>query len=80
MAVTFTRPVEFAMLDAANIAYYPRIFDLSHRFFEQCWLEMCDISYPDLFNIHRVGFPIVSIESDFTTLIYSISTGLVSQS
>jgi len=65
MAVTFTRPVEFAMLDGANIAYYPRIFDLSHRFFEQCWLEMCEISYPDLFNIHRIGFPVVSIESDF---------------
>lgn len=65
MAVTFTRPVEFAMLDGANIAYYPRIFDLSHRFFEQCWLEMCEISYPDLFNDKRVGFPIVHLESDF---------------
>jgi YbgC/YbaW family acyl-CoA thioester hydrolase len=65
MAVTFSRPVEFAMLDGANIAYYPRIFDLSHRFFEQCWLEMCGISYPDLFNDKRVGFPVVHIESDF---------------
>ena len=65
MAVTFTRPVEFAMLDGANIAYYPRIYDLSHRFFEQCWLEMCEISYPDLFNDKRVGFPIVHAESDF---------------
>ena len=65
MAVTFTRPVEFAMLDGANIAYYPRIYDLSHRLFEQCWLEMCEISYPDLFNIKRVGFPIVHAESDF---------------
>jgi YbgC/YbaW family acyl-CoA thioester hydrolase len=65
MAVTFTRPVEFAMLDGANIAYYPRIYDLSHRFFEQCWLEMCEISYPDLFNDKRIGFPIVHTESDF---------------
>jgi len=65
MAVTFTRPVEFAMLDGANIAYYPRIYDLSHKFFEQCWLEMCGISYPEMFNDKRVGFPIVHTESDF---------------
>jgi YbgC/YbaW family acyl-CoA thioester hydrolase len=26
---------------------------------------MCGISYPDLFNDKRVGFPVVHIESDF---------------
>jgi len=66
MAVTFSRPVEFSMLDGANIAYYPRIFDLAHKFFEQCWLEICEIRYPDLININRIGFPVVNIESDFS--------------
>jgi YbgC/YbaW family acyl-CoA thioester hydrolase len=65
MAVTFSRSVEYSMLDGANIAYYPRIYDLAHKFFEQCWLEMCQIKYPDLINTNRIGFPIVHAESDF---------------
>ncbi len=66
MAVTFTRPVEYSMIDGANIAYYPRIYDLSHKFFEQCWLEMCGISYSELINTNRIGFTIVHAESDFS--------------
>ena len=34
MAVQLNRGVDFPMVDLANIAYYPRIFDLAHRFFE----------------------------------------------
>ena len=66
MAVTFTRPVEYSMIDGANIAYYPRIYDLAHKFFEQCWLEMCGISYSELINTNRIGFTIVHAESDFS--------------
>ena len=29
MAVKIQRNVEFSMIDMANVAYYPRIFDLS---------------------------------------------------
>ena len=32
MAVRLTRRVDFPMLDMAGIAFYPRIFDLAHRF------------------------------------------------
>ena len=32
MAVHLQRGVDFPMVDLANIAYYPRIFDLAHRF------------------------------------------------
>ena len=32
MAVQLERGVDFPMVDLANIAYYPRIFDLAHRF------------------------------------------------
>ena len=38
MAVHLQRGVDFPMVDLANIAYYPRIFDLAHRFFEDSWL------------------------------------------
>ena len=53
------------MLDNANIAYYPRIYDLAHRFFEESWEKMCGISYPEMINEKRIGFPIVHIETEF---------------
>jgi len=57
------------MLDNANIAYYPRIYDLAHRFFEESWEKMCGISYPEMINDKRIGFPIVHIETDFVSPI-----------
>ena len=57
------------MLDNANIAYYPRIYDLAHRFFEESWEKMCGISYPEMINEKRIGFPIVHIETDFVSPI-----------
>ena len=35
MAVELARRVDYPMLDGANIAYFPRIFDLAHRFFRR---------------------------------------------
>jgi len=57
------------MLDNANIAYYPRIYDLAHRFFEESWEKICGISYPEMINEKRIGFPIVHIETDFISPI-----------
>ena len=65
MAVEIQRRVEFSMIDMANVAYYPRIFDLAHKVFEQSWQEMCGVTYPVLVNEHRVGFPVVSLSSTF---------------
>jgi len=65
MAVKLQRRVDYPMLDTANIAYFPRIYDLAHRFFEECWEEMCGISYPEMINDKKIGFPIVHIETDF---------------
>ena len=59
MAVTLDRRVDYPMIDNANIAYYPRIYDLAHRFFEEAWELMCDISYPEIIEQHRLGFPVV---------------------
>ena len=53
------------MVDLANIAYYPRIFDLAHRFFEATWPEICGQSYPHVLYERKLGFPILSIESKF---------------
>ena len=65
MAVQLQRGVDFPMVDLANIAYYPRIFDLAHRFFEDSWIEICDVRYADLLLIRKTGFPVVHVESDF---------------
>ena len=65
MAVEIQRAVEFSMIDMANVAYYPRIFDLAHKVFEEAWLLMCGVSYPTLINEQRVGFPVVSLNSTF---------------
>ena len=65
MAVTLSRRVDYPMIDSANIAYYPRIYDLAHRFFEECWQEICGFSYPELINVRKIGFPIVNAKTDF---------------
>ena len=53
------------MVDLANIAYYPRIFDLAHRFFEDSWEPICGIKYSQLILERQIGFPVVHVESDF---------------
>lgn len=65
MVLKAERSVEFSMVDLANIAYYPRIFDLAHRFFESVWTDICGQSYPHMINERRLGFPVVNVESAF---------------
>ena len=65
MVVRLTRRVDFPMLDMAGIAFYPRIYDLAHRFFEESWGEMCGISYPEIIKDMNIGFPVVDIKSEF---------------
>jgi acyl-CoA thioesterase FadM len=67
MAVKLSRRVDYPMLDGANIAYFPRIFDLAHRFFEEAWEPMCGVSYPVMINERKIGFPVVHVETDFIT-------------
>ena len=65
MAVKLTRRVDFPMLDMAGIAFYPRIFDLAHRFFEEAWEVMCGVDYPHIIQEMEIGFPVVDIKSEF---------------
>lgn len=69
MAVHLSRRVDFSMLDSAGIAYFPRIFDLSHSFFEECWEKMCAVTYHEMINVRRVGFPVANVESNFVAPI-----------
>ena len=67
MAVQLSRRVNFPMMDSAQNAYFPRIYDLAHRFLEECWEPMCGTPYPVLLLERKVGFPVVHIETDFVT-------------
>jgi len=65
MAVVVERGVDFSMIDMANVAYYPRIYDLAHKCFEDAWPLLCGVMYPELVNERRLGFPVVSVTSTF---------------
>ena len=65
MAYTLRLPVRFGDIDHAGIVYYPRFFHFFHIAFEEFFQAEVGITYPDLLNKERVGFPSVHIEVDF---------------
>tara|TARA_X000000368_G_scaffold410162_1_gene393209 strand:+ start:1466 stop:1879 length:414 start_codon:yes stop_codon:yes gene_type:complete len=65
MAVTFSRRIDFPMVDLAGIVYYPVFWDLAHRFFELSWEEICGIDYPNIIQKLKLGFPAVKNECEF---------------
>ena len=72
MVVTFSRRVDFPMVDLAGIVYYPIFWDLAHRFFELSWEEICGINYPKILQELKIGFPAVKNECEF---IYPLKYG-----
>ncbi|MBC8438052.1 MAG: acyl-CoA thioesterase [Euryarchaeota archaeon] len=64
MAVEHKRPVDWPMVDMAEVVYYPQYFDLAHRFFEESWGEICGINYATLTLQDRVGFPAVKTDAE----------------
>lgn len=65
MVFTSSRRVDFPMVDLAGIAYYPRFWDLAHRFYEESWEHTCDMHYNVILNEHRIGFPLIHSEATF---------------
>ena len=57
--------VRFGDVDAAGIAYYPRIYDMIHRAFENMWGDHVGIQYYDLVKRDGIGFPLAHSEVDF---------------
>ena len=76
MAVRSRRRVDFPMIDAAGIAYYPRIYDLCHRMFEESWEQFTDYTYHQIIDDVGIGFALKHIQSEFhlrfVTVIISI--------
>ena len=53
------------MVDLAGIVYYPKFWDLAHRFYEESWEYTCGIHYNEILQKHRLGFPLVHSEANF---------------
>ena len=65
MVFVSSRRVDFPMVDLAGIVYYPKFWDLSHRFFEESWDYTCGVHYNKILQDHRLGFPLVHSEANF---------------
>lgn len=58
-------PVRFGEIDHAHVVYYPRFFHYFHQAFEEWFAQALGVSYPELVNGDRIGFPSVRIETEF---------------
>ncbi len=66
MAFTSLLKIRFDDVDGAGIVYYPQFFHLCHKAFEDFFDDAASVSYPQLINEQRRGFPTVAIQSEFT--------------
>ena len=66
MAFTSLLKIRFDDVDGAGIVYYPQFFHLCHKAFEDFFDDAASVSYPQLINERRRGFPTVAIQSDFS--------------
>lgn len=57
--------VRFGDVDAAGIAYFPSIYNMIHRVFEDLWEFHVGVSYADLIKGQGLGFPLVHSNVDF---------------
>ncbi|MFT7463965.1 MAG: 4-hydroxybenzoyl-CoA thioesterase [Pseudohongiellaceae bacterium] len=60
-----TLPVRFGQVDYAGIMFYPRFFENFHAVFEDMFGAVMGVPYMCLLTDRRVGFPTVSIATDF---------------
>ncbi|MAH98565.1 MAG: hypothetical protein CMA12_04345 [Euryarchaeota archaeon] len=72
MTFVSERRIDFPMVDLAKIVYYPRFWDLAHRFYEESWEFSCGIHYNEILSEKRIAFPLVHSEARF---LYPISYG-----
>ena len=64
-AFTAEIKVRFADVDHARIVYYPRFFHYFHVAMEELFEREFGLSYPEVLDVERVGFPAVHTEADY---------------
>jgi 4-hydroxybenzoyl-CoA thioesterase len=61
--------VRFGDLDAAGIAYYPRLVNFLHETFEDFFAGHVGRPYPEVFR-EGLGFPTVKVEMEFLSPVH----------
>ncbi len=57
--------VRFNDVDFARIVYYPRLFAYCHAVFEDFFAAEAGMTYAEVLQKRRIGFPVVSAKADF---------------
>ena len=70
MTFVSERRIDFPMVDLAKIVYYPRFWDLAHRFYEESWEFSCGFHYNEILSEKKIAFPLVHSEARFMHPIY----------
>ena len=65
IAYSSSRRVDFPMVDLAKIMFYPRFWDLAHRFYEESWEYSCNRHYNEILIDEGIGFPLVHSVAEF---------------
>ena len=65
MAYVQRLTVRFNDVDFARIVYYPRLFAYCHAVFEDFFAAEAGVSYSDVLQKRRIGFPVVGAKADF---------------
>ena len=65
MAFVSKRRIDFPMVDLAKIVYYPRFWDLAHRFYEESWEFSCGMHYNTILSEFNIAFPVVHSDTEF---------------
>ncbi len=64
MAYRTSIKVRFGDVDHAGIVYYPHFYIYFHEAFED-FFDAVGLSYHDLLDVRRVGFPTVHVSTDY---------------
>jgi 4-hydroxybenzoyl-CoA thioesterase len=62
---TVSITVRFGDCDPAGLVYYPVLFHYCHVAMEEFFAAACGVSYPRLMAESRIGFPTVSVRTEF---------------
>src|SRR3954453_22256147 len=65
MAFTKKIPVRFEDVDFARVVFFPRLFAYCHQAFEDFFGAAVGISYAQMLQKRKVGYPSVHAEADF---------------
>lgn len=58
--------IRFGDIDRAGIVYYPRFLHYFHVALEEFFSSELKIDYHTVIDQHRIGFPVVHLETDFS--------------